>query len=355
MSIKHAQIKAAVILAFASALLAGNAVFAGEGFQPGAVWLDTSNNPIQAHGGGVMLQDHIFYWYGEDRTPGINGAVSCYSSTNLYNWKREGVALSRLDLPRVDGQRCFVERPKVIFNARTKKFVMWMHLEQSGYRFSSAGIATSDSPAGPFKFLQAIRPVANTNAFPQKDEAGQDLRGGTLRDMNLFVDDDGRAYAFYSSEGNWTMYIVRLNDDYTGPETPVVENQTWARTLVRKMREGPAPFKYDGRYYLITSACTGWAPNAAECAVADQVLGPYKSLGNPCVGDGAGKTFGSQSTFVLPLPGQTGKFIFMADQWRPGNLFDSRYVWLPLDNGTNGNFSLRWRKSWDLPAFGVRE
>jgi beta-xylosidase len=334
-----------------SALLAAGSVSAAPEFRPGEVWLDVSNNPVQAHGGGILLHSNIFYWYGEDRTPGGMGAVSCYSSTNLYDWKREGVALSRFGLPRSDGQRLSVERPKVIFNARTKKFVMWMHVEHGGYAYARAGIATSDSPAGPFTFLQAIRPVANTNAFTAGDSDEQDLYGGTFRDMNLFVDDDGRAYVFYSSEGNWTLYIVRLNEDYTGPETPVVENKTWARTLVRKMREGAAPFKYDGHYYLITSACTGWAPNAADYATADNILGPYTSHGNPCVGEGADKTFDTQSTFVLPAPNHPGKFIFMADEWHPQNLPDSRYVWLPLNLETNGTFTLHWHDRWDLSLF----
>jgi hypothetical protein len=265
------------------------------------------------------------------------------------------VALARAQLPRVEGRRTFVERPKVLFNSRTRKFVLWMHLEQWGYKFSRAGIASSDQPAGPFEFLKAIRPVAETNTFTADGPEAQDKFGGTFRDMNLFLDDDGRAYVFYASEGNWTMYAVRLNEEFTGPELPRVENKTWARILVRRMREGPAPFKFLGRYYLITSACTGWSPNAADCAVADNILGPYKSLGNPCIGTNADITFGSQSTFVLPVPGVPGKFTFLADQWRPGDLSDSRYVWLPLEWQSDGTFTLRWRERWDLADFSRKQ
>ncbi|HEX9048201.1 MAG TPA: glycoside hydrolase family 43 protein [Verrucomicrobiae bacterium] len=335
-------------------LLVNFSAFAAPQFHPGEVWLDSSANPIQAHGGGVLLHSNVYYWYGEDRTPGGSGAVSCYSSTNLYDWKREGVALAKSDLPRVDGDRCFVERPKVIYNARTKKFVMWMHLEQNGYRYSRAGIAVSDTPMGKFAFLQAIRPVANTNAFTAGDDAGQDLYGGTFRDMNLFLDDDGKAYVFYSSEGNWTLYVVRLNEDFTGPETPVVENKTWSRVLVRKMREGAAPFKCNGRYYLITSACTGWKPNAADFAIAESVLGPYESKGNPCVGADAETTYDTQSTFVLPVPQHPNGFIFIADEWHPQNLPDSRLVWLPFTVKTNGTFTLPWRDRWDLSIFDAK-
>jgi hypothetical protein len=334
--------------------LPGPLIAAGE-FRPGETWLDTSGSPIQAHGGGILVHSNVFYWYGEDRTPGGSGAVACYSSTNLCDWKREGVALAQAQLPRVNGRRTFIERPKVLFNPLTRRFVMWMHLEQWGYQFSRAGIALSDQPVGPFQFLKAIRPVTETNTFAANDPAGQDQFGGTFRDMNLFLDDDGRACVFYAAEGNWTMYAVRLNDEFTGPELPLVANKTWARILVRQMREGPALFKFNGRYYLVTSACTGWKPNAADCAVADNILGPYKSLGNPCVGPNAEITFGSQSTFVLPVPGAPGKLIFMADQWRPEDLSDSRYVWLPLEGQTNGAFTLPWRDRWTLSDFNRRQ
>jgi len=317
-------------------------------FRPGEVWPDADGNPIQAHGGGVLVRSNVYYWYGEDRTPGGRGAVACYSSTNLSDWKREGVALSRDALPSVDGRSTFAERPKVIFNPRTGKYVMWVHLEQRGYHLASAGIATSSQAAGPFAFHKAIRPITNDFGFATDDANRQKQLGGTFRDMNLFVDDDGRAYAFYSSEDNWTMYVVRLNENFTGPETPTVENQTWARILVKQMREAPAPFKHHGRYYVITSACTGWKPNEAGYAMADNILGPWKTHGNPCVGPEAKTTFGAQSTFVLPAPGKPAQFIFMADRWNPQNLPDSRYVWLPFTIKADGTFNIEWREQWNL-------
>jgi hypothetical protein len=146
----------------------------------------------------------------------------------LSDWKREGVALWETNLPAIQYRQIFVERPKVIFNPRTKKFVMWMHAEQKRYHLARAGIAVSDTPVGPFTFLRMVRPVANTNDFAKldPDPAGQRERGGTFRDTNLMVADDGRAYVFYASEDNWTMYVTRLNQDFTGPAAPAVENQT---------------------------------------------------------------------------------------------------------------------------------
>lgn len=316
-------------------------------FRPGEVWLDTEGKPIQAHGGDVLAHEGGYFWYGEDRTPGGSGAVACYTSTNLYDWHRAGVVLSRFDLPRINSRRTFVERPKVIYNAPTKKFVMWMHLEAGRYTYARAGIATSDNPTGPFTFLRAIRPITNDFNFADGPSEQRQF-GGTFRDMNLFVDDDGAAYVFYASEDNWTMYVVRLNASFTGPAEPAVEGKTWARILVRQMREAPAPFKHNGRYYLITSACTGWRPNQAAWAVAAHPLGPWETNGNPCTGPGAETTYGSQSTFVLPLPGRPNQFIFMADRWQPEDLSDSRYVWLPLTFNTAGAPVVTWQDQWSI-------
>ena len=320
-------------------------------FRPGEVWLDTAGKSIQAHGGGVIVRNGTYYWYGEDRTDRRRTDVSCYSSTDLYNWKHEGVAFRHDALPEDIRNTTFIERPKAVFNARTGKYVMWMHLEQWGYHFAQAGIAMADQPAGPFTFVHHMRPVQYDFGYPDKDPDRQKEFGGTYRDMNLFVDDDGSGYALYASEGNWTLYIVRLNAEYTAPETPMVEGKTWARVLVRKMREAPAPFKHGNRYYLITSGCTGWNPNAADYAVADSMLGPWESKGNPCVGPESELTFRSQSTCVIPVIDRPGCFIYMGDRWMPRQLPDSRYIWLPFKVGSDGAFTIPWRDEWDLGWF----
>lgn len=329
----------------------GMGAFVNSEFRPGEVWLDAGGKPIQAHGGGIMIDRGTYYWYGEDRTPGSKTSVSCYSSTDLLNWKHEGVVFSHAALPADVRDSSFFERPKVLYNRQTHKYVMWMHLEQRGYHFARAGIAISDRPAGPFTWFTHIRPIVEDFDFKENDPDQQKQFGGTFRDMNLFLDDDGRAYVLYASEGNATMYVVRLNREFTGPETPIVQGKTWSRILVGRMREAPAPFKHQGRYYLITSGCTGWAPNEPDYAVAESLLGPWESKGNPCVGADAKSTFGTQSTCVFPVPGKAGCFIFIADRWAPRQLDDSRYVWLPLMLKPDGTFTLEVRDRWDLSVF----
>lgn len=298
-------------------------------FVPGKLWLDDQGNSINAHGGGILYHNGTYYWYGEKRGGTESQGVNVYSSKDLYHWKFEKLAFSPADDPGSDvAWGCIIERPKVIYNKKTKKFVMWFHLElkDQGYAAARAAVAISDAPAGPFTLVDSFRP-----------------NGHMSRDMGLFVDDDDVAYHIYSSDENYELRLAKLTPDYLTPTT--------ADTLLfRNHREAPALFKYNQKYYLFTSGCTGWAPNRAELHVADHLFGPWTSLGDPMRGPDAHITFDAQSTFVLPVVGKKNAFIFMADRWKPKNLLDSRYIWLPVDL-QDGKITVPWRDKWNLDGF----
>ncbi len=309
--------------------------------ESGTIWKDTAGDVINAHGGGIMYHNGIYYWYGEAKGDSTYlyepvktwecyraeaKGVSCYSSVDLENWKFEGLVLpstpedpaSELHPSQV------IERPKVIYNDKTKKFVMWFHIESPDYEKGMAGVAISDSPTDRFTYLGSIKP-----------------NGGDSRDQTLFKDDDGRAYHIHSSEWNKTLYIGLLDKEYTKP------SGIFTRNFINESREAPAVFKHDGKYYLVSSGCTGWDPNVAEIAVADSMLGNWTTLGNPCKGIDADSTFYAQSTFVLPVAGKKDTYIAMFDRWNKKNLIDSRYVWLPL-TFENGKPVIEWKDKWNL-------
>ena len=166
------------------------------------------------------------------------------------------------------------------------------------------------------------------------------------RDMTLFVDDDGTAYQIYASEANGTLHISQLTEDYLKPAGRYV------RIFSRGYHEAPALFKASGRYFMFSSHCTGWAPNAGRLSVADSIWGPWQELANPWRGppEKTAVSYGTQSTYVLPVQGRLGAFIFMADLWRPNNPIDGRYVWLPI-RWEAGLPELEWRDNWDLSIF----
>lgn len=179
----------------------------------------------------------------------------------------------------------------------------------------------------------------------------RDFTGGQMaRDMTLFADDDGTAYHIYSSEENGTLQISLLTDDYLKPAC------RYDRVLPGGVNEAQALFKHQGKYYMIRSGCTGWAPNAARLAVADHIGGPWTELGNPCVGpaDRVNITFEGQSTHVIPVTGRPGAFILMADRWRPGNAIDGRHLWYPFVVGTDGKVRIEEHDAWDLSVFDLK-
>lgn len=335
-------------------------------FSSGEVWLDTDGEVINAHGGGILYRDGTYYWFGEFKRKGASArdGISCYSSTNLVDWKNEGIALAVQKEHRSEIRSgCIMERPKVIYNEKTGKYVMWFHLELKGkgYEAARTGVAISDHATGPYKYLRSYRP--NAGVWPKNvpenlksANAGgdeymaflrRDLEDGQMsRDMALFVDDDGKAYHIHSAEENFTLHISELSDDYT------TFAGNWVRILPGGHNEAPAIFKHEGKYYMITSGCTGWAPNAARLHVADSIMGEWTYLGNPCIGAGAEQTFRSQSTFVLPIQGQQNAFIFMADRWNPRDLADSRYIWLPIQF-KNDVPSVEWSDEWSLDRFEI--
>jgi hypothetical protein len=361
-------------------------MIANKSFRPGALWPDNNGVHINAHGGGVLFHDGVYYWFGEHKIAGEAGnaahvGVHVYSSRDLYNWQDEGIALAVSDDPKSPITRgCILERPKIIFNSRTKKFVMWFHLEpkDAGYTGSLSGVAVADNVTGPFQFLNAFRPnagvwpvnVPGTDKRPLSTAElasleGKELLGGPrpwypkhllyrrdfaggqmARDLTLFMDDDGSAYHFYASEANGTLHISKLSDDFLKPAGQ------FARVFPGRFHEAPSVLKRGGKYFLISSDCTGWAANTARVSVADNIFGPWEELGNPCIGPGEQvcNTFNSQSTFILPVQDRADAFIFMADRWNEKNAIDGRYVWLPVEFN-HGVPTISWRDEWNLSFF----
>ena len=303
----------------------------------GKIWKDTDGNDIQAHGGCIIRHDDTYYWYGEHKggetktTYLVSGAavnrvdvigVACYSSNDLLSWKYEGLALEA----NKDDEKSFihtskvVERPKVIYNEKNNNFVMWMHLDREDYSYAGVGVAVSDTPVGPFKFIKAM--------VPNKQDS---------RDMTVYKDKDGTAYLFHSKDRNKTMNIARLNADFTDVDGFYVS------VLPDQEREAPAIFEKGGLYYMISSGCTGWDPNAALYATCPCLLGKWKLIDNPCVGKNSRQTFFGQSSYVFEAEGE---FYLMLDHWHPEDLKTSGYSILKITVEDNGEITVPWADEW---------
>lgn len=275
--------------------------------KPGEPWLDNRGQRIQAHGGGITLWKGTYYWFGEDRTQTNDPDeryVSCYSSKDLAHWKfHRQIAFAD---PEHLGPHWVLERPKVFANPRTGKFVLYAHLDDARYKVARVMVAVSDRIDGDYNFVKSFRPLDQES-----------------RDIGQFVDDDGSAYLIFESRPTKGFFIARLSDDFMNVEKTA---------FIQAPLEGGALVHYDGLYYVVGSHMTGWRPNPNVYATALSLAGPwteFKNLAPP-----EANNYDSQSTMLLKIAGsKKTTVIFMSDIWNPRQLWDSRYLWMPLEIG----------------------
>jgi hypothetical protein len=318
------------LLAFAAASPGGAApseFSPRQSIVPAAIWPDDRGHHIQAHGGGILKLGDTFYWFGEDRggevTPAkpLERKVACYASKDLINWEfRNQVIRTGPPEPGIGSPFVF-ERPKVFYNAKTGKFVMYVHLDDRLYKLARVAVYVSDTVDGDYTYLRSFRPL-----------------GLESRDIGQFVDDDGSAYLIFESRPTKGFYIAKLSDDYLD-----VAEQT---CFIRSPLEGGALVKHEGLYYLIGSWMTGWKPNNNQYATATSLAGPWSEFRD--IAPKETKTYGSQSTLMLKVVGaKKTSVIFMGDIWRPGNHQDGRYLWMPLEIG-GGRLWLPEPREWTI-------
>ena len=310
------------ILSLCLVAMQGRAADGPQTIRPGEKWEDNRGQHVQAHGGGILKLGDTYYWFGEDRTQGLERDkryVACYSSTDLAHWtfRNQVVAISD---PENLGRGWVLERPKVFYNAPTKKFVMYAHIDDGPYKFARVAILVCDTVDGDYKYVKSFRPLDHES-----------------RDIGQFIDDDGTAYLIFEDRP-YGFRIAKLAADYMSLEKEMC--------LIPKHMEGGAVVHYNGLYYAIGSALTGWRPNPNRFATATNLAGPWSEFKN--IAPPGSNTYGSQSTMMLKVTGtKTTTVIFMGDLWRPQSQWDSRYLWMPLQIG-DGKLTLPEPKPWKL-------
>lgn len=234
--------------------------------QNGIQFKDTNGNVIHAHGGGVIKVGSYYYWFGENRNAdGTFKAVSCYRSSDLKTWEFRSDILTKNSATELNVSN--IERPKVIYNSSTGKFVLWMHWENGvDYGQARTAVASSSTVDGSYTYHGSFRPL-----------------GYDSRDMTVY-NDNGTAYLISATSVNADMNIYKLTPDFLGVDSLV--KTLWAG----QYREAPAMFKRGSVYFLVTSGATGWDPNQGKYATASSITGTWSGLSN--FGDGT--TYDSQ-------------------------------------------------------------
>ncbi|KAI1081079.1 galactan 1,3-beta-galactosidase [Whalleya microplaca] len=278
---------------------------------PGATWTATNTGKhVQAHGAGIIQEGSTYYLIGEDKTNGSAFQnVNCYSSTDLVTWKYERALLSQTSEAGDLGPNRVVERPKVIYNDSTKKYVLYMHIDSSNYGEAKVGVATGTEVCGAYTYVGSSQPL-----------------GFQSRDIGLFKDDDGKAYLLTEDRANG-LRIDALSSDYL--------NVTEATYLWNTSIEAPAVLKHDGTYFMFGSKLTGWDANDNVYSTASSLSGPWTDWAT--FADVGSKTYNSQTNYVLPFGDNA---IYLGDRWVSSNLMRSTYVWLPLNiSGTTASMA----------------
>ena len=323
-------------------------------FRPGQPWPDTQGTHLNAHGFCVLDFGGRHYWYGSHKIPGKTesekneAGVRCYVSDDLLNWQNAGHVLD-VFAPGAHPELAdasILDRPKVIYHAATKKFIVYFKLYppksqggKSGTDYAYVGVATATAPTGPFHYQ------------------GRFLGGGSpfgTGDFTIFADNDGSIYHLGVRKPDKVHVAGRMSADGLRPAGDYVE-----LAGITLKTEAPALFRRGNKIYFLGSDSSGWAPNAARMFVGDKVTGPYQDLGNPVRGVnpnnnlGPEKTFGGQSTFVYPVAGRRDAWIAMFDINVPQNPITSGYIWLPIEFEGDRPV-IRWRDQWDLSVFSKK-
>lgn len=349
-------------------------------FRPGVVWLDTNGKRIQAHGGSVIYIDGVYYFYGEnkEKTDGKNGiwhwGVKCYSSKDLYNWTDLGIIIPpdlTDETSPLHPSSC-MDRPHIIYNKETRKFVCWLKIMQKDGAQTET-VLTADKITGPYTVVKkGLRPL-----------------GMSAGDFDLVTAPDGKGYYYFERVHSETI-CADLTSDYT--DVTGYYSTHFPHPYPPYVREATAHSSYKNKQYLITSGTTGYYPNPSEVAVGDTYHGPFRVLGNPHRNDKTKTSFHSQISSVFKVEGKKNLYIACADRWLPeymdlpyeeyaempymyfsGNVDEEKqkrlsekydkiimntsvadYVWLPLkfeeanDENPDGMVYIDWYDEWRI-------
>ncbi|GIM90723.1 family 43 glycosylhydrolase [Paractinoplanes toevensis] len=197
----------------------------------------------------VRFGDTYYIYATTDGFDGWSGTTfTVWSSTDLATWTKHGTIL---DLADVSWAHTNAWAPSAAY-ANGKYYFYFCAA-------GNIGVATSDSPTGPF----------TDSGAPLVDR--QDFGGAQQIDPAAFTDDDGRSYLYW---GNGTAYVAPLNADMTS----LGERRTI--TGLTDFREGLFMNKRNGVYHLTYSIDDTRSENyRVGYATATSPYGPFTARG----------------------------------------------------------------------------
>ena len=312
-------------------------------------WNTQDGRPIYSQGGGIFrFADPAtgikkYYWYGGHYAeadmyrgdPSVTRehttfeSVTCYSSTDLVNWKFEADVLTKDETNRAG--KTWVGRLGVAYVSELHKYSMFV---QHG---NQELILLSDSPTGKFTWHQEISMLAMIGT-------------PNTGDQTVFTDEDnGKSYLVYSyGRGRNKIYVSAI-----GVKDGKVSLLDCTKVFQGESREGNCMFKYNNKYYMCASNIYGWDGSYAYYLVADNIRGPYLPVNDMQVMNGCANDFThvSQTGFFVTVKGSKQEMVvYCGDRWADfaGNGLGYNQ-WCPLSfDGSTPYFNSV--NSWNLNA-----
>ncbi|EDY82596.1 glycosyl hydrolase, family 43 [Verrucomicrobiia bacterium DG1235] len=201
----------------------------------------TADPAIRAFG------DRYYIYPTSDRPYWNTTEFAVWSSPNLIDWQKEGIALDiTKDLTWANSKAW---APDCI--ERDGKYYFYFCANHN------IGVAVSDSPTGPFK-----------DALDRPMIDNETIKTFSI-DPYAFIDDDGQAYLYF---GNGTPTVYRLNEDMISFDGEPVE------IPLQEFREGITVFKRNDTYYFMWSIDDARSPDyRVGWGTSKSPYGPVKS------------------------------------------------------------------------------
>lgn len=287
-----------------AALVAGTVgAWGGDATVPAGTYRNPVGDPPIVMGDPFAFRhDGRYYLLG---TTATSEGFEYYTSEDLVHWRRGGWAWRK----SADGWATGLFWAPEVFPYRGKFYLVYSGQVRDAARWHMRmALAVSDRPEGPYRDLHA----------PWFDF------GYSAIDGNVFVDDDGVAYLYFSRNGSRDGYSfgvvcgVRLAPDLSAPVgepvTLLEADQPWERVAwaVNRCNEGSTVLKRNGIYYMTYSANrTSTADYGIGVATSRHPLGPWtKFAGNPIARtDPATGVSGPGHNSIVPSP--DGRELFM--------------------------------------------
>lgn len=291
----------------------------------GVSWYDTSGNRIQAHGASILKHNGKYYMLGASEINGFYTVqFNLYSSTDLTNWTFLNTVVDKdANQQLMNGERIAL-RPNLVYNAMTDKFVIWATYKDKSLQIGEVGVFVSDKVDGDYAFVKSFHPLNYDS-----------------NDSGMFVDDDGTAYFVSNSKDTKALNLYELTEDYMdikGSPTVLFPGKNVGR-------EAPVLFKRGDTYYLMSSAKSGWDPNAGKYATSSTLTSGWSALKN----FGNRITFDTQPTQVVSVSGNSDtSYFYLGDRWKDPDLRESKNILLPLTFDEDGNMSMEYVPEYNI-------